>query len=59
MQQLETKPTEDRLLILDRPGRILRYRPDGRGDRLGPLEKRILAMTQEGSEIAHRRVLVD
>ncbi len=58
MQQLETKPTADRLLIVDRSGLILHYRPDGRGDRLGPLEKRVLAMVLQGplhaAEIARR-----
>jgi hypothetical protein len=44
MQRVEAKPTAGRLLILDQSGLILHYRPDGRGDRLGPLEKSILPL---------------
>ena len=36
------------MLILDRSGQILYYRPGGRGDWLGPLEKRILPLLLEG-----------
>jgi len=58
MQRLEAKPTASRLLILDPTGLILHYRPDGRGDRLGPLEKRILPLLLQGplhgAEIARR-----
>lgn len=58
MQRLEAKPTAERLLILDQSGLILHYRPDGRGDRLGPLEKRILRLLLQeplhAAEIARR-----
>jgi len=58
MQRLEPNPGHRRLLILDRSGLILHYRPEGRGDRLGSLEKRILPLLLRGSlhgaEIARR-----
>jgi hypothetical protein len=48
MQPLETKPTQGRLLILEQSGMILHYRPDDHGDRLGPLETRILPSLLQG-----------
>ncbi len=58
MQRLEPRPAARRLLILDRSGPILHYRPEGPGDRLGPLEKRILSLLLEGplhgAEISRR-----
>ncbi len=58
MQRLEPKPAAGRLLILDRSGIILHYRPEGPGDRLGPLEKQILSILLEGplhgAEISRR-----
>ncbi len=58
MQRLEPKLATRRLLVLDKSGIILHYCPDGRGDRLGPLEKRILPLLLEGplhgGEIARR-----
>jgi predicted transcriptional regulator len=58
MQRLEPKPAARRLLILDRSGQILDYRPEGPGDRLGPLEKRILSLLLGGplygAEISRR-----
>lgn len=45
-------------LILDPLGLTLQYRADGRGDRLGPLEKRIVALLLQGplhaAEISRR-----
>jgi hypothetical protein len=58
MQRLEPKPGQRRLLILDRSGRILHYRPSGRGDWLGPLETQIVTLLMEGplhaADIARR-----
>jgi len=58
MQRLEAKRDEGRVLVLDQSGLVIHYRPDGRGDRLGPLEKCILPLLLErplhAAEIAKR-----
>lgn len=58
MQRLEAKPTQGRLLILDQSGLVLHHSAEGRGDRLGPLEKSILPLLFEeplhAAEIAKR-----
>ncbi len=57
MERLETEPTADGL-ILDQSGLILHYRSGGHGDRLGPLEKRLLPLLLKGplhaAEISRR-----